>query len=94
MPARRPAKAKGLTIGDRSISALVGGVCGFLTMLLIWLLVMYWGGRFGQDVVMPFYWTWVAGGIAAAVSFAAGPERMMDGFGNLWRAIAWLFYWV
>jgi hypothetical protein len=27
---------------------------------------------------------WIVAGLVAAVAFAAGPERMLDGFGSVW----------
>ena len=81
----RPPQDQGLSLGDRLISALLGGFCGFATMLLIWLLVVH-PGRDGQ-AQPPFSWTWIAGAVAAAAGFLVGPERMMDGLGRVWGAI-------
>jgi hypothetical protein len=46
-----------IRFGDRLVTALVAGVCGFGTMLVVWLLVMFVGGRCGEDLGFPFYWT-------------------------------------
>jgi hypothetical protein len=92
MTGDRPARNHELTLGDRVISALLGGLCGFSTMLLIWFLVLNLGGRRGDDIALPFFWTWIAGGVAGAAGFLAGPERMMDGFGKVWRVIGWMLW--
>ncbi len=70
MPPRQPKPGERLTYGDRLVSALLGGICGFGTMVVIWFVVMYAGGRAGEDVAFDFYWTWV---VARAVdSFTLG----------------------
>ncbi len=89
MPPGRSATQPEPTVGDRLISALMGGILGFGTMLLIWLIVMYVGGRIGQDAAMPFYWNAIVGGLAAMGGFIAGPERMMDAFGKVWKLMGW-----
>ena len=81
----RPPQDQGLSLGDRLISALLGGLCGFATMLLIWLLVVHPG--LDGEAQPPFSWTWIGGAVAAAAGFVVGPERMMDGFGRVWGAI-------
>lgn len=82
-----------LTYGDRLVTALIGGVCGFLTMAVVWFLVMYAASRSGNDLALPFYWTWVvAGGVAASASLA-GPERTMDAFEWVWGLLASLLFW-
>ncbi len=83
MAARQPQ----LTPGDRLISALMAGILGFATMLLIWMIVLYLGGQAGQDVSFPFLWNWVVAGLSAVTGFFVGPERMLDGFGAVWRVI-------
>ncbi|WP_165227108.1 hypothetical protein [Aquisphaera insulae] len=82
-----PPKTPNLTVGDRLISGLMGGILAFGTMLVIWFVVMYAGGRAGQDVTLPFYWVWGVALAAAFVGFVVGPERMMDGFENVWRLL-------
>jgi hypothetical protein len=91
MPSKGSAKKPELTVGDRLVTGVFGGILGFLTMALIWLIVLYFGGRRGADVSLPFYWTWLVGGATAAVSFLLGPERMMDGFGSVWRFVGSIF---
>jgi hypothetical protein len=81
------------TVGDRFISALMGGILAFGTMLVVWFVIMYLGGRAGQDVSFPFYWVWIVAGLAAVVGFAAGPERLMDGFASLWGGFGELLFW-
>jgi hypothetical protein len=87
------AKQPQLTASDRLISALMGGILGFGTMLVIWFIVMYVGGRAGRDVSFPFYWVWIAAGLVAAVGFLAGPEKLMDGIGGFWGAFGKLLFW-
>ena len=80
------------TAADRLISALMAGILGFATMLVIWLIVLYLGGQAGEDVEIPFFWNWIVAGIAGVTGFLVGPERMLDGFGVVWRvigAISW-----
>jgi hypothetical protein len=83
-PGRLP-QDQGLSLGDRLISALLGGLCGFATMLLIWLLVVH--PRQDGEAQPPFSWTWIMGAFTAAAGFVVGPERMMDGLGRVWGAI-------
>ena len=80
-----------LTVGDRFITAMMGFLCAFLTMCLVWLVAL----RFiyaGPEAPLPFYWTWMVGLLAGAASFAAGPERTMDVFGKVWRVIGAIFF--
>ena len=85
LSARRTRKPK-LTIGDRLITALMGFIVAFLTMCLLWLLILrIWFAA--ADTPPPFHWTWIAGLVAAAGGFLFGPERMLDGIGAVWRAI-------
>jgi hypothetical protein len=91
MESRRRAREPELTVGDRLVTGLFGGILGLFTMSLIWFIVLNIGGRGGVDVSMPFYWTWIGAGITAAVGFALGPERLMDGFGAVWNVIGWVF---
>ncbi len=81
-----------LTPGDRLISALMAGILGFATMLLIWLVVLYLGGHAGEDVSLPFFWNRIVAGLAAGTGFIVGPERMLDGFGAVWRVIGALSF--
>jgi hypothetical protein len=62
-------------------------------MVLIWFLVLNLGAHAGEDLFFPFSWTWIAGGLAAAVGFVVGPERMVDGFEGVWRALEKLMFW-
>jgi hypothetical protein len=75
------------TLGDRLISALMGGILAFGTMLVVWFIVMYAGGRSGQDVMLPFSFVWGTALAASAIGFAVGPEPMMDGFEAIWRTL-------
>jgi hypothetical protein len=84
-------KKESLTFGDRLITALLGGICAFATMCLIWVVVMYLGGRRGADVSMPFYWVWIVTGIVSALAYVAGPEKTMDTFGRVWGWIGAVF---
>ena len=81
------------TIADRLVTALLGGVCGFGTMLVVWFLVLNLGAHSGEDLSLPFYWVWAGTGLAAALGFLAGPERMMDGFQSVWKALGSLMFW-
>lgn len=81
-----------LTLGDRVITALLGGICGFATTIVIWFVVMYVGGRRGEDVSFPFYWTFIVGGVTASLAFVAGPERTMDAFEGIWGFIGGFFW--
>lgn len=81
-----------LAFGDRLVTALLGGICGFATTILIWFVVMYVGGRHGSDVSFPFSWTFIVGGVTASLAFVAGPERTMDTFEGIWRFIG-RFFW-
>ena len=88
-----PPPREKLTIADRFVTALLGGICGFCTMVLVWFLVLNLGAHSGEDIAMPFYWVWTGAGLAAVVGFAAGPERMMDGFQSVWKALGSLMFW-
>ena len=87
MPPPQAKKGEPLTFGDRAVTALLGGICGFGTMLLVWFLILYAGGRSGTDSEMPFYWTFIVGGAVAAAAFLAGPERTMDAFAKVWAVV-------
>jgi hypothetical protein len=89
LTARRTREPK-LTIGDRLLTALVGFVLVFLTMCVVWLLMLrIWFAA--TDTPLPFHWTWTVGLVAAVVGFMVGPEPMMDGIGAVWSAIAAVF---
>lgn len=90
MPPKRPKEA--LTPGDRAVTAFLTGCFAFATMLLVWFVVMYAGGRAGHDVMLPFYWTWIVGLIVGAFGAVLGPETMMDGFEWVWWIIG-LGFW-
>jgi len=81
-----------LRLGDRVISAIMAGTLGFGTMLVVWLIVLYLGGRDEEDVSLPFYSNWIVAGLAAGAGFIVGPERMLDGFGAVWRVIGALSF--
>ncbi len=81
-----------LTAADRLITALMAGILGFATMLVIWLIVLYLGGQDGEDLEIPFLWNWIVAGLAAVTGFVVGPERMLDGFGAVWRVIGALSF--
>jgi hypothetical protein len=89
MPPQQPT----LTIGDRLVTALLAGVFGFGTMLVIWFLVLNLGAHSGEDLALPFSWTWIAGGMAATLGFVVGPERMVDGFEGVWRGLGAIMFW-
>ena len=93
MAAKQPRHNEPLTLGDRLISALVGGLCGFATMLVIWFVVLYVGGRVGEDVTLPFVWVWAGSGVVAGVGILLGPERMLDTLGGVWAVLGRLFFW-
>jgi len=93
MPGRQPGPHEKLTAGDRLVSALPGGLCGFGTMLLIWFVVMDVGVRTQQDVGLPFDWTFVGAGAVGAVGFLAGPERMLDVLEKVWGTIGVFLFW-
>jgi hypothetical protein len=91
MPPRQPKPGEPLTFGDRAVTALLGGICAFGTMLLVWFVVMYGAGRSGQGGEMPFSVVWLVSGVAAGLAFVAGPDRMLDAFGRVWGLFGWLF---
>ena len=75
LSARRTRKPK-LTIGDRLITALMGFIVAFLTMCLLWLLILrVW--FVAADTPPPFHWTWMVGLGTGAAGFLIGPERML-----------------
>ena len=88
-----PKKAEPLTFTDRVVTALLGGICSFATMLVVWFVVMYAGGRTGHDVALPFYWNWVVSGTVAALAFVAGPDRTMDAFEKIWGLVGLILFW-
>jgi hypothetical protein len=92
MPSEPTKQAETLTFGDRFVTALLGGICSFGTMLVIWFVVMYVGGRAGNDVAFPFYWVWIVSGTVAALAFLAGPERTMDVFEKVWGLIGLVLF--
>ena len=53
-----------------SSRAFSGGILGFLTLLLFWLIVQSFGGRIENDLSLPFYWTWIGGGVTAVLGSA------------------------
>jgi hypothetical protein len=96
MTSRRPAQDHKPTLGDRLISALLCGLWGFATLVFVWVIAfnyVFVPIKGAADVVWTLctYTTWTAGGVAAALGFILGPERVMDGFGKVWAAIdQWL----
>lgn len=74
------------TVGDRLVTALMGFLAAFLTMSLVWLVALR-SIDAGPDAPLSFHWTWIVGLLAGAAGFVAGPERMMDAFGMVWRVI-------
>lgn len=93
MTSRPPAKDHKLTLGDRLISALLCGLCGFATMVFVW--VIGFNSVFVpmNDLVwtLCIWTTWTAAGVAAALGFVLRPERVMDGFAKVWGVIdQWL----
>jgi hypothetical protein len=79
-----------LTVGDRLVTALIGFVCAFLTMCLVWLIALRFS-RGAMEPPLPFYWSWIVGLVAGASGFLMGPERMMDGFGKVWGVFGAVF---
>ena len=92
MPPSKSNKSEALTLGDRLVTALLGGICAFVTMLVVWFVVIYVGGRTGNDVSLPFYWTWVVGLAVAGLAALAGPERTMDVFEKVWGFFGFFFF--
>ncbi|MHB1555940.1 MAG: hypothetical protein ACYC61_00535 [Isosphaeraceae bacterium] len=80
-----------LTVGDRLVTALMGFVGAFLTMCVVWLIAMR-AMPHEKDPPIPFAATWIVGLVVGVVGFAAGPERMMDGFGAVWASIGRMFF--
>lgn len=76
-----------LALGDRLVTAFVGGICTFGTAALLWLIALRETGRMGHDLGIPFYWVWIITGAGALASFAAGPERTMDMFQATWKRL-------
>lgn len=91
-PPRQARPGEPLTIGDRFVTALLGGICGFGTALVFYFLAMYGAGRRGQDVAIPFSWTWIFAGGVSAVAFLAGPERTMDAFEQIWALVGTILF--
>lgn len=87
MPPKQPGPSEKLTVGDRLVSALVGGACASATAALVWFLVLSAGGRTGHDVALPFWWAYAVAGGAAAAGFVLGPERLLDVLGRVWRLL-------
>lgn len=73
-----------LSWGDRLICALFGGALGFITGAITYLIVLGFLWRPGAREHLSFYYVWIMAGIAAIFSAAAGPERMMDLFTEVW----------
>ncbi|MHC5539290.1 hypothetical protein ACYOEI_13815 [Singulisphaera rosea] len=76
-----------LTIGDRLVTAFVGGICTFGTAGLFWVILLGRTGRRGQELEIPFHWVGIITGVGALASFAAGPERTMDVFQVTWKKL-------
>ena len=93
MPPQQSKRGEPLTFGDRVVTALIGGICGFGTMLVVWFIVMYVGGRRGADITLPFYWTWTVGLAVATLAFLAGPEPTLDAFEQVWGLLGKLLFW-
>jgi hypothetical protein len=93
VPPKQPGPFEPLSTGDRLVSALLGGILAFGTMLVIWFLVLYAGGRTRQDVELPFYWTYVASGIVGVIGFFLGPERMLVVLATVWDMLGRLMFW-
>jgi hypothetical protein len=79
-----------LTVGDRLVTAMMGFILAFLTMCLVWLVVLRYSGG-AMEPPLPFYWVWIVGLLGGAASFLAGPERMMDSFGWVWAVLGSIF---
>jgi hypothetical protein len=92
MAVKGPRRTEPLTIGDRLVAGFLGGLFAFGTMLVVWFLVLNAGGRTGNDVSLPFIWVWGVTGAVAALSFVAGPERMVDGFEAVWGVFGRIFF--
>lgn len=85
MSARRKRKPK-LTIGDRLITALMGFIVTFLTMCVVWLVILrFW--FVAANSPPPFHWTWIVGLVTAGAGFVTGPEPMLRGIGAVWGTI-------
>jgi H+/Cl- antiporter ClcA len=82
-----------LTVGDRLVTALIGFVCAFLTMCLVWLIALRYS-RGAMEPPLPFYWCGIVGFIAGTFGSLMGPERMMDGFGKVWGVFGAVFRFV
>ena len=89
--ANRPGGEPALTLGDRLITGMMGFLCAFLTMCLVWLVALRYIDA-GPDAPLSFHWTWIVGLLAGAAGFAAGPERMMDIFGGVWKVIGGILF--
>jgi hypothetical protein len=70
----------------------LAGIFGFGTMLVIWFIVLFLGGRLGKDVSLTFLSNWIIGGISSGAGFILGPDRMLDGFGVVWRTLGVLLF--
>jgi hypothetical protein len=90
VPARRKGEPE-LTVGDRLFTAMLGFLFAFLTMCLAWLVALRYIDA-GPEAPLPFYWTWIVGLLAGAAGFLAGPERMMDAFGGVWKVIGMILF--
>lgn len=80
---------------DRLICAICGGFLGLVTAAIFFAMALYRGAIDGRGAVT-FGQVWIAAGLAAILSAAAGPERMMDAFTWVWdrpRAFRGLFRW-
>jgi hypothetical protein len=98
MPPERPKRCQSqprLHWTDRLICAACGGFLGLVTAAIFFMIALYRGAIDGRGAVT-FGRIWIAAGLAAVLSAAAGPERMMDAFTWIWdrpRAFRSLFRW-
>ena len=92
MASQRPGRTPELTLGDRLVTGFLGGILGFLTLLLFWLIVQSFGGRIENDLSLPFYWTWIGGGVTAVLGFCSARSQMMDGLGAVWNVVGQILF--
>jgi hypothetical protein len=92
MPVKQPRQGERLTLGDRLVTALLAGVLGFGSMLVVWFIVLYAGGRARNDVSLQFEWVWIVTGTLATLAFFAGPEHTMNGFEKLWALVGIILF--
>ncbi len=91
MVTRRRRNEPALTVGDRLVTAMMGFLLAFLTMSLVWLVALRFFGD-GPEAPLLFRWCWMVGLVAGAAGYVAGPERMMDAFGTIWRWIGGVLF--